>query len=158
MANGIFTLGEDEKVLGGSTGIVSTLDKYSYERQDEGIIKPVDKVIEQFVLLASINTGFNPARDTHAGQVPIKTKLIHRFEESEILSDLKLNGRGFIQLLDTIKKCENRYELKKTLEDAGNNELINTFSPLMHKHIQDLKELTFDEMKKKCCSILISSK
>jgi hypothetical protein len=52
---------------------VSTLDKYSYKKQDEGIIEPVDKVMEQFVLLASINTKFNPARDTNTGQIPIKT-------------------------------------------------------------------------------------
>ncbi len=155
MANGIFTLGEDEKVLGGSTGIVSTLDKYSYKRQDEGIIKPVDKVVEQFVLLTSINTGFNPARDTHAGQVPIKTKLIHILEENEILSSSENEGRRFIQLLETIENCRNKDELKEILNDEGNKATIKTFSPLMHKHIQDLKELTFDEMKKKCCSILI---
>lgn len=160
MANGIFTLGEDKKVLGGSTGIVSTLDKYSYKRQDEGIIKPVEKVmeqfvLEQFVLLTSINTEFNPARDTHAGQVPITTKLIHILEENEILSSSENEGRRFIQLLETIEKCRNKEELKEILNDEGNNELIKAFSPLMHKYIQDLKELTFDEMKKKCCSILI---
>jgi len=98
---------------------------------------------------------FNPARDTQSGQVPLKTKIIHIFEENEILSDLKLNGREFIQLLDTIKKCENREELKKMLEDIGNKETIKTFSPLMHKYIQNMEELTFDEIKKKCCSILI---
>lgn len=76
--------------------------------------------MEQFVLLASINTKFNPARDTNTGQIPIKTKLIHIFDENEILSDLKPNGREFIQLLDTIKKYENREELKKMLEDTGN--------------------------------------
>ncbi len=89
MANGIFTLGEDKKVLGGSTGIVSTLDKYLNKRQDEGIIKPVDKVmeqfvLEQFVLLTSINTGFNPARDTHAGQVPITDKAHSHIRRDEI--------------------------------------------------------------------------
>jgi predicted amidohydrolase len=157
MANGIFTLGEDEKVLGGSTGIVSTLDKYSYERQDEGIIKPIDKVMEQFVLLASINTEFNPARDTHAGQVPITTKLIHIFEENEILSSSENEGRKFIQLLETIENRRDKEELKGILNSEENRATIKAFSPLMHKHIQDLKELTFDEMKKKCCSILISA-
>ena len=34
-------------------------------------------------------------------------------------------------------------------------QLIKTLSPSMHKHIKDLKELTLDEMKKKCCCILI---
>jgi hypothetical protein len=49
----------------------------------------------------------------------------------------------------------NREELKKMLEDTGNKETIKTFSPLMHKYIQNLEEITFDEIKKKCCSILI---
>jgi hypothetical protein len=53
-----------------------------------GIIKPFDNVIEQFVLLVSINTAFYSARDTQSGQVPIKTKLIHIFEENKIISFL----------------------------------------------------------------------
>lgn len=162
MANGIFTLGKDKKVLGGSTGIVSTLDKYSYERQDEGIIKPVekpvDKVMEQFVLLASINTGFSPSRDTQSGQVPLKTKIIHIFEENEILSNSENEGRRFIQLLETIENCRDKEKLKEILTDEGNKATIKIFSPLMYKHIQDLKELTFEEMQKKCCSILIPAK
>ena len=162
MANGIFTLEDDKKILGGSTGIVSTLDKSSYERQDEGIIKPVEKpvekVMEQFVLLASINTGFSPARDTQLGQVPLKTKIIHIFEENEILSNSENEGRKFIQLLETIEKCRDKEKLKEILTDEGNKATIEVFSPLMHKHIQDLKELTFEEMRKKCCSILIPAK
>lgn len=142
MANGIFTLGEDGKVLGGSTGIVSTLDKYSYEKQDEGIIKPVDKVMEQFVLLASINTGFSPARDTQSGQVPLKTKIIHIFEENEILSNSENEGRRFIQLLEKIENCRDKGKLKEVLTDEESKATIKVFSPLMHKHIQDLKELT----------------
>jgi len=158
MANGIFTLGKDKKVLGGSTGIVSTLDKYSYEKQDEGIIKPVDKVMEQFVLLASINTGFSPSRDTQSGQIPLKAKIIHIFEENEILSNSENEGIRFIQLLETIENCRDKEKLKEILTDDGNKATIKIFSPLMHKHIQDLKELTFEEMQKKCCSILIPAK
>ncbi|MDD3245554.1 MAG: tetratricopeptide repeat protein [Methanosarcina sp.] len=155
MANGIFTLGDDKKILGGSTGIVSTLDKYSYKRQDEGIITPVDKVMEQFILMTSINTGFSSARDTQLGQVPLKTKIVHIFEENEILSSSENEGRRFIQLLETIENCKNKEELREILNREENKATIKTFSPLMHKHIQDLKELTLDEMKKKCCCILI---
>ncbi|WP_229394684.1 tetratricopeptide repeat protein [Methanosarcina sp. DH1] len=158
MANGIFTLEDDKKILGGSTGIVSTLDKYSYEKQDEGIIKPVDKVMEQFVLLASINTDFSPSRDTQSGQVPLKTKIIHIFEENEILSNSENEGIRFIQLLETIENCKGKEKLKEILTDEENKATINVFSPLMHKHIQDLKELTLEEMQKKCCSILIPAK
>lgn len=158
MANGIFTLGDDKKILGGFTGIVSTLDKYSYERQDEGIIKPVDKVMEQFVLMTSINTGFSSARDTQLVQVPLKTKIIHIFEGNEILSSSENEGRRFIQLLEIIENCKNKEELREILNNEENKATIKTFSPLMHKHIQDLKELTLDEMKKKCCYILIPAK
>jgi hypothetical protein len=41
------------------------------------------------------------------------------------------------------------------LEDTGNKETIKTFSPLMRKYIQNLEELTFDEIKKKCCLLMI---
>jgi predicted amidohydrolase len=157
MANGIFTLEKNKEILGGSTGIVSTLDKSTYKQQDEGIIEPIDGVMEQFILLASISKDFNPAKDTQVGQVPIKTRLIHIFEKYEILSDSEDKGRKFIQLLKTIAKCENRNELKDILNSKENKETIKTFSPLMHKHIQNLEELTLDEMKKKCCYILITS-
>ncbi len=160
MANGVFTLGDDKKIRGGSTGIVSTLDKATYKEQDdkgqdEGIISPVGNVIEQFFLIASINKDFNAARDTQVGQVPIKTRLIHILEENEILTGSENEGRRFIELLETIESCGNRAELKEILNGEENKATIKAFSPLMHKHIQDLNELTVEEMKKKCCSILI---
>ncbi|HII01586.1 TPA: tetratricopeptide repeat protein [Methanosarcinaceae archaeon] len=160
MANGVFTLGDDKKIRGGSTGIVSTLDKATYKEQDdkgqdEGIISPVGNVIEQFILIASINKDFNAARDTQVGQVPIKTRLIHIFEKNEILSGSEDEARKFIQLLETIESCGNRAELKEILNGEEKQATIKAFSPLMHKHIRDLNELTVEEMKKKCCSILI---
>ncbi|KKH45202.1 hypothetical protein EO93_14085 [Methanosarcina sp. 1.H.A.2.2] len=155
MANGVFALENNKEILGGSTGIVSTLDKSTYKQQDEGIIEPIDGVMEQFILLASISKDFNPAKDTQVGQVPIKTKLIHIVEKNEILSGSEDKGRKFIQLLETIAKCENRNELREILNSEENKETTKTFSPLMYKHVQNLEELTLDEMKKKCCCILI---
>ena len=111
--------------------------------------------MEQFVYILSMDTEFFAARSTQKAQGPAEAKLIHIFEEREILSDLKLNGKGFIQLLKTIEKCENWNELKEILNNEENKATIKTFSPLMHKYIQDLKQSTLDEMKKKCCCILI---
>ena len=158
MVNGIFTFEDDYKVLGGSTGIVSTLDKHLYKKQEEGIIKPIDGVMEQFILLASIDTDFNPARDIQMVQVPIKTRLIHIFEESEIINDPRLKGRKFIELLQTIESCNTQEELRGVLTNEENKKIIKAFSPLMHKHIQDLNELTFDHMKEKSCYIMIPAK
>ncbi|AKB31912.1 hypothetical protein MSSIH_1222 [Methanosarcina siciliae HI350] len=155
MANGIFTLEKNEETLGGSTGIVSTLDKSTYGQQNEGIIEPVDEVMEQFILLASISKDFNPAKDTQVGQIPIKTKLIHIFEKNEIFSCSEDKGKQFIQLLETIAECKDRNELREIFNSEENKATIKIFSPLMHKHIQNLEELTLDEMKKKCCCILI---
>jgi tetratricopeptide (TPR) repeat protein len=158
MANGIFSVQDEKTVQGGSTGIVSTLDRYSYEKQDEGIIKPIGGVMEQFILLTSINKDFNHAKDTQIGQVPIKTKLIHIFEENEVTSVSRSYGKGFIELLKTIDKCGERNELRDILTNKQNKKIIKTFSPLMHKYIQDLEELTLDEIKKKCRFIMIPTK
>ncbi|MDD4498033.1 MAG: tetratricopeptide repeat protein [Methanosarcinaceae archaeon] len=154
MANGAFTV-EDSKILGGSMGIVSTLDRHTYTEQNKGIISPIGKVIEQFILIASINKDFNAAMDTQAGQIPIKTQLIHIFEEKEILSSSEEEGKRFMELLETIENCGNRAELKKILNGEDNGATIKAFSPLMHEHVQNLNELALEEMKKKCCSILI---
>jgi len=54
-------------------------------------------------------------------------KIIHIFEESEILSELDLNGTGFIELLGIIEKCEKRNELKKIITNKENNGLIRAF-------------------------------
>ncbi len=157
MANGIFTFEENNKIHGGFTGIISTVDKYLYRRHEEGILSPVDGVMEQFILLTSINMDVNPVRGNYIGQVPLKTKIIHVFEEDEILRNSESEGRKFIQLLDTIGCCVSKEELKELLTSEKNKALINTFSPLMYKNIQDLNNLYFEEMKNKCRYIMTRS-
>lgn len=158
MSNGIFTQGDDKEVFGGCTGIVSTLEKYPYKGWDQGIVRPIDNKMEQFVLLMSINTSFDHMVDRGSGQVPLTTGIIYIFEESEIISNLNNEGRRFIQLLEAIENCENKEELKELLNDEKNNAIIKVFSPLMHKYIQNLKELTLKEIKDKCHFILVTSK
>ncbi|MDI9394393.1 MAG: tetratricopeptide repeat protein [Euryarchaeota archaeon] len=171
MANGIFTVDGEKKIQGGSTGIALTLDKHSKTLEEEGIISPVGGAMEQVVFLASINTDFFPAWESQVGQVPIRTKLIHIFEETEILNNPEGNGADFIKLINKINSCENREELRELLEknrrDLKNDEdadkgkkksLIEQYSPLMNKHIQNIENLKLDQMKKRCCSILIPSK
>jgi hypothetical protein len=156
MANGIFTVGDDKTVGGGSSGAL-LIDKHSYKKRFEGIISPIGEKMEQFIYFLSIDTKFFAARSTQTGHGPVEAKLIHIFEESEILSDSELNGKRFIKLLETIEKCANAEELKRILTNKVNNEIIKTFSPLMHNHIQNLNELTLDQMKKKCLYVMIST-
>jgi hypothetical protein len=123
--------------------------------------------MEQLILLATINTGYFPAWDSQIGQVPITTKIIHIFEESEILKDPEGNGKEFIQFLKEIDSCKNSSELKELLEknrrDLNQKEnegkekksLIEQYSPLMNKQIQDLKNHNLEKLKKKCSFILI---
>jgi len=167
MANGIFTVEAEENVLGGSAGIALTLDKHSNAQKEKGIISPVNGAMEQLILLGTINTGYFPAWDSQIGQVPITTKIIHIFEESEILKDPEGNGKEFIQFLKEIDSCKNSSELKELLEknrrDLNQKEnegkekksLIEQYSPLMNKQIQDLKNHNLEKLKKKCSFILI---
>lgn len=167
MANGIFIVEDEENVQGGSTGIALTLDKHSNTQKEKGIISPVDGAMEQLILLATINTEYFPAWDSQISQVPITTKIIHIFEEYEILKDSEGNGKEFIQFLKEIDSCKNSGELKELLEknrrDLKQKEedkdkkksLIEQYSPLMNKQIQDLKNLNLEKLKKKCSFILI---
>lgn len=168
MANGIFTVEGEENVQGGSTGIALTLDKHSNAQKEKGIISPVDGVMEQFILLATINTEYFPGWDGQTGQVPIKTRLIHIFEESEILNNSEGNDEEFIKFLREIDACEKRTELRELLEknrrDLKQKEaegkdkkksLIEQYSPLMNKQIQDLKDLDLEKLRRKCSFILI---
>lgn len=151
MANGIFTVDGEKGIQGGYTGIALTLDKHSKTLEEEGIIFPVGGSMEQLVFLASINTDYFPAWEGQVGQVPITTRLIHIFEESEILRNPEGNGKEFIELIRKINSCENREKLRELLEknrrDLKNSEdadkgkeksLIEQYSPLMNKHIQGL--------------------
>jgi hypothetical protein len=121
--------------------------------------------MEQFVLIASIDTDFYPAWDTQTGQEPITLKLIHIFEESEITSKLKERSTEFKELIKRIDSCNESDELRSLLirergsidkkEDGVETSLIKQFSPLMNKGIQDLDELKFDELKEKCRCLVI---
>ena len=156
MASGIFTFGNDEGIMGGDSGVILTLDKASRDKQDDGIIKPVGekKIKEQFVLISSLNMNFFAARDTQHAQTPILTKLIHIFEENEILNSKKDKPQAFLDLFKKIESCEDRNELKKLLED--NESLIQDYSPLMHKYISEgLENLKLEQIKDKCRAIVI---
>ncbi len=82
MANGIFRIGKmkngqfepnKDKIEGGSSGVLLTLDKDTYKMQDEGIISHVKDQKEQFILLATIDTQFSASKDLQTGPEPIKT-------------------------------------------------------------------------------------
>ncbi|MBA1341801.1 MAG: hypothetical protein C5S40_06625 [ANME-2 cluster archaeon] len=94
------------------------------------------------------------------GQEPITYKLIHIFEENEILKSAEdgkeddRNMQAFLELLKTINSCDDRHELKRLLTDNG--ELICKHSPLMHKNTRNLADLRLDEIKEKCASIVLN--
>jgi tetratricopeptide (TPR) repeat protein/predicted amidohydrolase len=125
MANGIFKIRkmkngkfvqEKEEILGGSSGIVLTLDKDSNRILDEGIISQK----EQFVLLATINLQYSAARDIQIASEPIKTSVIHIFEENEIRLTKEGNiemedAEEFLSLLGNINACTGRKELKSLI-------------------------------------------
>ncbi|WP_243684606.1 hypothetical protein [Methanosarcina barkeri] len=116
--------------------------------------------MEQFVYIMSMNTDFNTSRDTQTGQEPITLKLIHIFEEAEILDKLKEKGREFVELINRINSCNDHNELKcmlirergsiKKKTDDIETSLIKQFSPLTNKHIQKLDERKIEELKGKC--------
>jgi len=83
MANGIFPF--KDKISGGSSGLLSTLDMDSYEKLLEKTIRKPIGTNEQFVLFASINTEFNTSRDTSQGQLSIISQWVPIIEEMEIL-------------------------------------------------------------------------
>jgi hypothetical protein len=87
IANGIFTFGDDKKVQGGSTGTASTLNKHLNERREEGIVAPVNGAMEQFILIAKINTNYFPGQDTQNAQEAVTDRLIQIFEEAELLKN-----------------------------------------------------------------------
>lgn len=174
IANGIFTFGNDKKVQGGNTGTASTLNKYLNKRREEGIVAPVNSIMEQFVLIAKINTNYFPGQDTQNAQEAVTDRLIQIFEEAELLKNSidnkssKPNVEDFISLLKNIETCESKTELKDLLENAQKEiyeteqdgkvkkeSLIEHYSPLMNKRIQDMKNLSLEKMKKKCNFLLI---
>lgn len=156
MANGIFTFNDEPSICGGSSGLVLTLDKYSHQKDEDAIVKPINGVMEQFILLASLDINFFAARETQQAQIPLSQQLIHIFEEDDVLQSQKGNALDFLTVLENINSCVDRNDLKQIL--SSNEKVICDFSPLMHKHISSsLVNLKLDEIKSKCCSILIKA-
>jgi tetratricopeptide (TPR) repeat protein len=119
MANGIFPL--DGKMSGGSSGVLLTLDKNSHKEQVRKAIRgPIDGIYEQFVLLTSINTEFNPARDISQGQVAISSTWIPIIEEYEILERAKDLAEKRISPL--VALFDENLEKQKTLKSIIENE------------------------------------
>jgi len=164
MVSGLFTFPGMHGINGGDSGVISTLDKDTYKQQKDSIIMPVDvegkPVREQFVQLASMNMNFNAARDTQGAPVPITYKLIYIFEKREFIESEKEEKEAFLDLIKTIKSCEDKEELKEIL---GNNQsLILKFSPLWHREIWDNKDNLsilpnhdINQIKDKCRSIVV---
>jgi hypothetical protein len=176
IANGIYTFGNDKKVQGGSTGTASTLSKHLNEKRKEGIISPINGVMEQFILIAKINTDYYPGQDTQNAQEAVTDWLIHIFEEVELLKNSMKNksskptGDDFIKLLKNIETCESKTELENLLENAQKElyeyemdgemkkkSLVEFYSPLMNERIQDMKNFNLKKMKKRCRFLLIPS-
>jgi len=167
MASGIFTYDDgindydDKNIMGGYSGVTLTLDKKLYKKSkksgksEKPVIESADK---QAIMLASLNMDFFAARDIGMAQVPLCTQLIHIFEESEILKSAKDEDKddvpAFFELLEKIKSCTDRSELKELL--AANDSLISRYSPLMHKSTSgDLTNLKLGNIKKKCANIVL---
>ena len=167
MANGIFRIGkmkrgqfepEKEKIEGGSSGVLSTLDRDLYKKQDEGIISHSKNLKEQFILLAIINTQFSASREVQAGHETIKTSFIHIFEEKEIRlikneNITRENTEEFLDMIGNINACKDRKAIKTLIEK--NSSLIEKYSPLMHENTNNLNNLSFEDIKEKCRCILI---
>lgn len=182
MANGIFSF--EGKTSGGSSGVISTLDKYSNNKQINEI-KSIEGIYEQFVLLTSIDIEFNSSRDTANAQVPIKIQYMPIVEEDEIYCKAETDLRKDIEAINRVIvdpeekkkfisekeksttesiqaftnllsriKDYNKEDLKSVLET--NSELIKRYSFLMYeKNIKNLKNLKLNEIKNKCCVIYV---
>ena len=163
MVNGIFRIGEmknyqfvteKKEILGGSSGVILTLDKDLNRMINEGIITQK----EQFVLFATINLQYYAARDIQMAPESIKTSVVPILEEEEIRLIKKENirkkdAKEFLALLNAVRVCTSRNELKSLIE--GNRSLIEKYSALMYERTSNLNNLNFEEIKKKCQSILI---
>lgn len=182
MANGVFPF--ERRLSGGNSCVISTLDKYSHGKQVEEI-ESIQGIYEQFILLASIDTGFNPGRDIANAQVPIKIQYIPIIEEKELLCKVKADLQKEIDVFNSmvvdpeiqrkfmdekVKGTEksiqelicffngttnfNKADLTEFLENKG--KLIEKYLPLMYKkNIKNIRNLTLDEIKSKCCVAFI---
>ncbi|HEY5122394.1 MAG TPA: hypothetical protein VIK14_01525, partial [Ignavibacteria bacterium] len=184
VVNGIF-IHNDDNIEGGCSGIIPTLDKYLYKQQPRLVIKPDEGIIEQCILVASINMEFNAARDTRQAPYPIKTSYIHIFEEEEINNYtkikvdklynkyheiLKKNPDEFANLIKEQREIEiNKdkfIELITKIEQSkdsdkikklleGNKLLIKEYSPLMNKEISKLINPRPEEIMERIHPILL---
>ena len=180
MANGIFTYNDGtmendgKKVMGGDSGIILTLDKDTAKNSEKPIINSVH---EQAIMLVPLNMNFFSARDTQMAQAPVTCKLIHIFEENEMLGPEEdgKNPQAFLDLLKTIDSCNDRKKLQKLLEYE--EELTRSHSPLMHKTLtqkpagrekevwgektnqekieENLKNLKLEQIKERCAHIIV---
>ena len=133
MANGIFTF--ENKMSGGSSGLLLTLDKNSHKEQvKKAIKKPIDGIYEQFVLLASINTEFNPARDISQGQVAIRAHWMPIIEEQEILERAKILYDKKTSLIKEL------YEEKPEEQEALIKRANEKIDEEIHRFIEFLQE------------------
>lgn len=154
MANGIFSIDHETSMYGGSSGLLLTLDKDSHQKDENAIIKPIEGIMEQFILLASLNIKFFAGRETQQAQIPLTEELIHIYEIEDLLQSQKNNVSVFLDVLSKISSCDDRDELKQIL--TTNKEVIHDFSPLMNKGISvSLENLRLNEIKRKCSSILV---
>ena len=68
--------------------------------------------MEQFVLIAKINTNYFSGQDTQNAQEAVTDRLIQIFEEADFLKNSTNNknskpkGEDFIKLLKNIENCE----------------------------------------------------
>ena len=97
-------------------------------------------------MLATINTQYSASRDIQTAPEPIKTALIHIFEENEIRlikkeNIKKENAEEFLTFIRNINACKDRKELKNLIEK--NRTLIEKYSPLMHERTANLNNLDF---------------
>lgn len=138
MANGIFSF--EDKISGGSSGLLMTLDKNGHKVQiKEAIKEPIDGIYEQFVLLASINTEFNPARDIAKGQVAISSMWIPVIEEQEILE--RANSLSEKKISPLVALFDDDLEEQKTLTNIIKKEK-KKIGEEAQRFIEILQEIT----------------
>jgi len=88
-----------------------------------------------------------------------RCRYVHNlFIYSEILKSAKDEDKddvpAFFELLEKMKSCTDRSELKELLKD--NDSLISRYSPLMHKSTGgDLTSLPLEKIRKKCSNIVL---
>ncbi len=146
MANGIFSF--EGEINGGSSGLLMTLNKHFHEEQVKKAIKgPIDEICEQFILLASINTEFNSARDISQGQMAMSTRWVPIIEEQEIIERKKNKIEKRISHIEEL--IDDDLETKNTLTAIIQKEMnkINEESRTFIGILQKIKEYEGERLK-----------